>query len=338
MSDIVYEPFKDPESLYAMNVPWWQDRAADPQWHGLPLLMGFTGFSDAGQVVNQVAAELLDQLEAEPVAIFDIDQLIDYRSPRPQISFVEDHLADYRQPRLVLYRMCDGLGRPFLFLTGNEPDLQWERFTAAVLGLVERLDVSLVTWVHSIPMPVPHTRPIGVTAHGNRPELIEGISAWRSTMQLPSGIGHLLELRLADAGRGVAGYAVHVPHYLAEGEYPAAAVAALEYLGAAASLMLPSERLRESGRAVEQQIAAQVQASVEVQGMVGRLEQHYDERTAGQAPRSLLAAGGAEDLAADIESYLASLNPLEGFSETLLSEDSEDSEDSGDSAAPGASR
>ena len=208
--------------------------------------MSFTGFSDAGHVVTQIAAELGEELTGDPVAVFDIDQLIDYRSRRPRITFTEDHLSDYKAPSLVLYRMVDALGTPFLYLTGNEPDLQWERFSLAVLGLVERFDVNLVAWVHSVPMPVPHTRPIGATVHGNRPDLIEGISAWKTTLEIPSAIGHVLEYKLAEAGRNVVGYAIHVPHYLSDAEYPPAAVAGLEYLGAAASLMLPSERLRES--------------------------------------------------------------------------------------------
>lgn len=306
MKEIKYVPLRDPDTLYATNGAMLQDEGL----RGLNLLMGFTGFSDAGQVVSQINAELLDKLDAEPVAIFDIDQLIDYRSRRPQISFVEDHLTDYRQPEMVLYRMVDGLGQPFLFLAGNEPDLQWERFSAAVVALVERLDVNLVAWVHSIPMPVPHTRPIGVTVHGNRPDLIEGMSSWKATVQIPSAIGHLLELRLSQSGRNIAGYAVHVPHYLADAEYPRAAVAALEYLGAAASLMLPTDRLRESGRDVERQIADQVQTSSEVQGVVRRLELQYDERQQDAPVRSLLAGDGdelpdADELGAAIEAYLA---------------------------------
>ena len=184
------------------------------------------------------------------VAEFDADQLIDYRSRRPQISFVEDHLQDYQAPSLALYRLVDGLGSPFLLLAGFEPDLQWERFARAVVGIVEELDVNLVTWIHSIPMPVPHTRPVGVTVHGNRPELIEGISVWKPTVEVPAAVGHILELRLTEAGRNIAGYVIHVPHYLAEAEYPTAAVAGLEYLGAATSLMLPTDRLREAGRDV----------------------------------------------------------------------------------------
>ena len=306
MKEIKYVPFLDPESLYASN----EDLLHDGGLKGLNLLMGFTGFTDAGHVVSQINAELLDKLDAEPVALFDIDQLIDYRSRRPQISFVEDHLTDYQQPAMILYKLVDGLGQPFLFLAGNEPDLQWERFSAAVVDLVQRLDVNLVAWVHSIPMPVPHTRPIGVTVHGNRPDLIEGMSTWKATVQLPSAIGHLLEVRLAEAGRNIAGYAVHVPHYLADAEYPRAAVAALEYLGAAASLMLPTDRLRESGRDVERQITEQVKGSTEVQGVVQRLEQQYVERQQVVPVRSLLAADGehlpdADELGAAIEAYLA---------------------------------
>jgi hypothetical protein len=312
VKEIKYEPFLDPADLYASN---------DLLLHqedltGLNLLMGFSGFSDAGQVVTQITDELLENLQGEPLAFFDIDQLLDYRSRRPRITFIEDHLADYQQPQLALYRMIDGLGQPFLFLTGNEPDLQWERFSLAVLGLVKRLDVNLVAWVHSIPMPVPHTRPIGVTVHGNRPDLIEGISSWRSTVQIPSAIGHVLEYRLQQAGRNVAGYAIHVPHYLADAQYPPAAVAGLEYLGAAATLMLPSERLREAGRDVERQIAEQVAASAEVQGVVRNLEKQFDDRAKSTPLRSLLADENdelpdADALGAAVEAYLATRDPEE---------------------------
>lgn len=302
-----YAPFQDPESLYVVN----EELIADEELRGANLLMSFTGFSDAGHVVSQISQELRDQLSAEPLAVFDVDQLIDYRSRRPRITFTEDHLSNYKAPSLVLYRMVDALGTPFLYLTGSEPDLQWERFSRALLGLIERLDVNLVAWVHSVPMPVPHTRPIGATVHGNRPDLIEGISAWKTTMEVPAAIGHVLEFKLAEAGRNVVGYAIHVPHYLSDAEYPPAAVAGLEYLGAAASLMLPSERLREAGRAVERQITEQVEGAAEVATVVSNLEKQYDEHSDGVARRSLLAGDndelpGADELGAAVEAYLAS--------------------------------
>ncbi len=302
----------DPQSLYIRDAALF----SSPELRGLNLVMGFTGFADAGHVVRQITAELLDTLDAEMIAEFDADQLIDYRSRRPQVSFVEDHLQDYQAPSLALYRLVDGLGSPFLLLAGFEPDLQWERFARAVVGIVEELDVNLVTWIHSIPMPVPHTRPVGVTVHGNRPELIEGISVWKPTVEVPAAVGHILELRLTEADRNVAGYVIHVPHYLAEAEYPTAAVAGLEYLGAATSLMLPTDRLREAGREVGRQIAEQIEASEEVQQVVSRLETRYDEKAEGTVRRSLLAdendeLPNADALGAAVEAYLARKEPGE---------------------------
>lgn len=302
----------DPETLYVRDDALFRN----PELHGLNLLMGFTGFADAGHVVKQITAELLDTLDAELIVEFDADQLIDYRSRRPQVSFVEDHLQDYQPPRLALYRLIDGLGKPFLLLAGFEPDLQWERFARAVVGIVQELDVNLAAWIHSIPMPVPHTRPVGVTVHGNRPELIEGISVWKPTVEVPAAVGHILELRLIDAGRNIAGYVIHVPHYLAEAEYPTAAVAGLEYLGAATSLMLPTDRLREAGREVGTQIAEQIDASDEVRQVVARLETKYDEKAEGTVRRSLLAdendqLPNADALGAAVEAYLAREEPIE---------------------------
>ncbi|THJ67517.1 PAC2 family protein [Arthrobacter echini] len=297
----------DPRTLYTINT----DVFDDPESIGLPLLVSLTGFMDAGQVVSQVSAELLEVLDHDPVVKFDADQLMDYRGRRPRITFVEDHLEDYRPHRLELHRLHDGLGEPFLLLTGAEPDLQWERFARSVVGLVEELKVPLISWIHAIPMPVPHTRPIGVTLHGNRADLIDGMNAWRPTAELQASIGHVLELRLIERGHDVIGHVIHVPHYLSEAEYPPAAVAGLEYLGATAGLALPTDRLRESGRDVERQIARQVGNSAEVQSVVSSLEQRYDEYADGAAHKSLLVKdnselASADEIGAAVEAYLAS--------------------------------
>lgn len=325
----------EPQSLYNVNA----SIIDDPALRGLPLVAGFTGFVDAGHVVSQVREELLDSLDHEVLAVFDVDQLIDYRSRRPRITFDQDHLTDYKSPVLELHLLEDGLGERFLLLSGMEPDLQWERFAAAVGELVSRLEVPLVSWVHSLPMPVPHTRPLGVTVHGNRSDLVEGMgSTWRPTAELQASIGHLLELRLSGAGHDVVGYVVHVPHYLAEAEYPPAAVTALEYLGASIGRVLPTDRLREAGRDVERQIARQVDNSTEVQGVVTSLEKRYDER-AEESPRSLLVKqnmelASAEEIGAAVEAYLAGPHAAEELADTFR--DAELTDDS--ASAPEAGR
>ena len=123
----------DPDALYAKNIELFHS----PEMRGLNLVMGFTGFADAGHVVRQITAELLDNLDSERVAVFDADQLIDYRSRRPPLRFDTDHWESYAAPDLDVVAVTDTADTEYLLLTGPEPDSQWERFAAAVNSLLE---------------------------------------------------------------------------------------------------------------------------------------------------------------------------------------------------------
>ena len=71
----------------------------------------------------------------------------------------------------------------------------------------------------------------------------------------------------AEAGAAV-GFAVHVPHYLAQAAYPAAAVTLLESVTRATGLSLPDEALREAARRTDEEIGRQVEASEEIAELV----------------------------------------------------------------------
>lgn len=297
---------QDPHKLYLGH----HGLLNDPRLKGLDLVVALTGFAEAGYTAQQVSEAILAELETEEIVEFDVDQLYDYRSRRPTVRFVEDHFEDVSLPELKLYAVTDGLGQPFLLLAGPEPDLQWQRFSEAMTELAEKMEVRLVASIASMPMPVPHTRPLPVTAHGNRDDLIQGISPWKPLAELGASAGHLLEVEFSKRGFGTVGYTVNVPQYLSEAELPQAAVTALEHLSAATKLNLPTDRLREAGRDVEQQINDQVNGSPEVQSIVSHLEKRYDETMTDVSKRSLLARDeseipDADELGETIERFLA---------------------------------
>jgi hypothetical protein len=274
------------------------------------MVAGLTGFADAGSAVTQFSEYLLATLEHRVIASFDNDALLDYRARRPTIYFDQDHLTDYRPATLNLYLVHDELGHPFLLLTGYEPDFQWERFTAAVLQLIDRYRVKTTTWVHAIPMPVPHTRPIGVTVSGNRTELIETFSVWRPHTQVPANALHLVEYRLQEMGHPTAGFVLLIPHYLSDTAFPLAAVSALESVSAATSLIFPTDRLREEGREFVTRIDEQVEGNAELQKLVGTLEERHDSYMEDNPLRSPLTDEDgllptADDIAAELEKFLA---------------------------------
>ncbi|WP_022887729.1 proteasome assembly chaperone family protein [Agromyces italicus] len=294
---------RDPRSLYELNA----DVSVPP---GLPLVAGLTGSADAGGAVAQTTEYLRDTLDTTVVATFDIDELLDYRARRPIILFEGDHLSDYTPPRLALELARDELGRPFLLLTGFEPDFRWEQFSTAVLQLVDELQVSSTTWVNSIPMPVPHTRPIRATVSGNREEFIETMSVWRPTTQVPANALHLIEYRLVDLGHPTTGFVLLIPHYLADAEFPSAAVAALEAISAATGRIFPTDALREQGREFLGRIDEQVGENGELAKLVGTLEERHDAYMEGTTLRSPLTdedgeLPSADEIAAELEKFLA---------------------------------
>lgn len=300
----------DPAALYVVEDGEPHEPSSAPV-----LLHALGGFIDAGSAGRLAAKALLDELEHTVVARFDVDQVFDYRARRPPMTFVEDHWEDYAAPELVVHRLHDTAGTPFLLLTGPEPDVQWERFVAAVVQLVERFGVRLTVGLHAIPMGVPHTRPAGTTAHATRRELVAGSDPWVGTVQVPGNVAALLELRLGQAGHDAAGFAVHVPHYLAQTDYPDAALSLLEQAAQLCGLELPTAALRESGAETRAAVEAQIAQSPEVQAVVTALEEQYDAFVRGR-DRSLLAEDAslpsADELGAELERFLAEENERRG--------------------------
>ena len=296
-----------PERMYELEFPSPQLSSSDGS--GPVLIHALEGFSDAGHAIRLAAAHLQSALDTELVASFAIDDLLDYRSRRPLMTFKTDHFTDYDDPRLNLYALRDSLGTPFLLLAGMEPDLQWERFVTAVRLLAERLGVRQTIGLGAIPMAVPHTRPVTMTAHSNNRELIADHQPWVGEVQVPSSVSNLLEYRMAQHGHDAVGYTVHVPHYLAQTDYPAAAEALLKQVSTSASLAFPLSALAEAAAAVASKIDDQVGASPEVAQVVDALEHQYDAFVAAQENRSLLARDedlpSGEELGAEFERFLA---------------------------------
>ena len=306
----------DPRDLFTAHDPSDGSESAEPTPDDRPVLLHvLTGFIDAGQAGALARDHLLETLDHRVVATFDVDALLDYRSRRPPMLFVGDHWEHYEAPHLLLHEVTDAEGTRFLLLEGAEPDVSWERFIAAVRLLVESHRVRLTIGLHGIPMGVPHTRPTSLTAHATRPELVTGRDAWVGTVQVPGSVTNLLELRLGQSGMDAMGFAVHVPHYLAQADYPDAAAVLLENVAAATDLTLPTAALRAAAERTRAEIDAQVAASSEVAAVVSALEQQYDAFVAargGDAPgdeQGLLAGRPgfptADELGAELERFLA---------------------------------
>jgi hypothetical protein len=290
------------------EVPELADRSEGPV-----MVVALDGFLDAGNASALAVAQLESGEGGRVVASFDIDELHDYRARRPAMTFHEDRYSDYEAPRLVVRLLQDRLGSPYLLLSGPEPDIRWEAFARAVREVVQTLHVRLVVAIGSVPMAVPHTRPVQLTNHATASRLLIQENVWKGEIRVPSSAQSLLEIRLGEWGHDAMGFVAHIPHYVAQVDYPQAAVALLEGLEDVTGLQWDQSELQKAGEARQVEIAAQIADSPEVREVVGGLEQQYDAFHAGSA--NLLADDqplpSGEELGAQFEQFLAGLDQPE---------------------------
>jgi hypothetical protein len=102
---------------------------------------------------------------------------------------------------------------------------------------------------------------------------------------------------------------VHVPHYVAQTEFPDAAERLVAAIATASGLVLPTDELRSAGSAARDEIDKQVADSTEAMALVSSLEQQYDAYLRGRG-KDLLAADAADlpsadELGAELERFLA---------------------------------
>lgn len=277
---------------------------------GLHLLAAISGFTDAGSAMQQVSQQILSNLDYETIAVFANDELLDYRSRRPVMFFEQDHIEDYQPASLSLHLVRDEVGAQFLFLNGYEPDFKWEAFASSVEVLFSYFGIRDMTWLHAIPFPIPHTRPVGVTVSGNQKNVIAKYSEWKPRTQVPGNIMHLLEFRLNQADIPSTGFVLLVPHYLSDSEYPQAAVSGLELISSHLGLVFPTDELRDEGVAFTRRITQQMSENQELSRMVESLESSFQSEKAANGmgavkPRER-EIPDADEIAAELEGYLAS--------------------------------
>ena len=279
----------------------------------LTLVVVLTGFLDAGKSAELAARHLADLSDGKVVATFDVDALHDYRARRPPVTFVRDHYTDYEAPRLVVRALRDTGGTPFLLLAGPEPDIRWEAFAHAVRAVVEHFHVRLVVSLGSVPMAVPHTRPVQLTNHATAQRLLVQQNVWKGEIRVPASAQSLLELRLGEWGHDAMGFVAHIPHYVAQYDYPHAAGALIEGLEDVTGLQWDQAALKEAGEARQVEIATQIADSDDVRDVVTGLEQQYDAYHSKAA--NLLAEDEAlpsgEEIGAQFEQFLARLEEPE---------------------------
>ncbi|MGD1011303.1 MAG: PAC2 family protein [Acidimicrobiales bacterium] len=286
----------DPSSLYRLT------GEAPPSSPVLVVVL--EGWVDAGLAGGTAMARLLEAVDTVPYAVFDSEELLDQRARRPKLKVVDGISEDLDWPQVTLSVGTDRLGSGVALLTGPEPDMRWQSFSAAVADLATALGVRLMVGLGGFPAGVPHTRPVKLVATGAQASLVSRIGLFGGSIEVPAGIQSAVENACAKVGIPSVGLWARVPHYVTAMAFPAASVALLDGLASLSGLVIDSGVLAAAAEEARTKIDELIAESSEHREMVHQLEQQIDEVEAPSARIDDQVVPSGDEIAAELERYL----------------------------------
>jgi predicted ATP-grasp superfamily ATP-dependent carboligase len=252
------------------------------------LVCAFKGWNDAGESATSALTFLAGSLGAEPFAVIDPEEFVDFQSTRPVVRLVDGVTRRIDWPDFEVHAArVPRAPRDLVLLSGPEPAMRWRTFSKIVVDLAEALGVQLVVLMGALLADVPHSRPVSVSAHASDPSLVQRLALQPPTYEGPTGIVGVLHAAAADAGLPSASLWAAVPHYVAVAPNPKGALALLRRLESLVGVTVDATELEDAAVDYERQVSRAVELDPDVQAFVERLERAADEQSEGPDPQSL---------------------------------------------------
>lgn len=281
--------------------------APPPDLHEPVLIVGLTGWIDAGGAAQAAIEAIRHESEATPIAEFDDDVYVDYRARRPVMELREGLNSVLHWERITLATCADSTGHDLLILSGPEPDTSWHRFTRIVGELATELGVAQMAHLGAYPFAVPHTRQPRLSVSSPSQDVLARVTLLRSSIDVPAGAAAALEHEMHERGIPSLGIWAQVPHYITSLSYPAASAALLDGLREATGVVIDAAALRGEVVTQRRRLDDLVAGNDEHAKMVGQLEQLYDAGDDSHGPGiggpSIELLSG-DELAAEVEDFL----------------------------------
>ncbi|MEO8267494.1 MAG: PAC2 family protein [Ilumatobacteraceae bacterium] len=268
------------------------------------MVVMLTGWIDASAAAAAAMATVQEEWSVRPLATFDGDTFIDYRARRPTMELREGVNVRLLWSDIELHVGRDSDGHDVLTLSGPEPDSQWRRFADSVSTLAVELGVRQMVVLGAYPFATPHTRDPRLSSSSPSADVVDSVAYLKNSVDVPAGMGAVLEHAFTDKGVPSLGIWAQVPHYVSAMSYPAATLALLNGLHDVAGLVVDAAAIRQESIVQRQRLDQLVASNDEHRSMVSQLEALYDQ---AQHQTDLLGTGGiptGDELAAEFEQFL----------------------------------
>jgi hypothetical protein len=275
-----------------------------PELDSPTLVFMLTGWIDASAAASAALAAVDQACNTRLLATFDGDTFIDYRARRPTMELRDGVNTRLEWPDILLKVGRDTDGHDVLTLTGPEPDAQWRRFADGFGELAVELGVAQAVGFGAYPFATPLTRAPRLSSTSPSPELAASLPFLKNSVDVPAGMGAVLEHALFAQGVPATTIWAQVPHYVSTMAYPAATVALLAGLRDVAHIAVDDTDLVQNANAQRVRLDELVAANEDHVNMLRQLERAFDtasEETLGLGSTNLPSG---DELAAELERFL----------------------------------
>lgn len=270
------------------------------------LVMGFEGWPDAGRVSSGVVSYLRDKLQARKFAELKPDEFYVFQTPgsdlrRPVTSIEGGLVKGLTVPSTSLwFHKSEKGGRDLIISHGLEPELGWNKFVDAILGLAQDLGVQRLYTVGGTYDAVPHTvEPVmsAVLSHASLTEEMTEHGIGLTIYEGPSSIHTALVVAAGRKGIKAVSLWGHVPHYI---QVPNARVcyAMLGKLARMLDIAVDLGDLRKAAEYLDDQVTRALEQKTQLGEYVKKLEDQYGKE-GGQAGEL-----AAQDIIKEVEDFL----------------------------------
>jgi len=244
------------------------------------MVCAFTGWNDAGDAASTALRTLVEQWGTAALAEIDPEVFTDFATVRPHVRLADEDGSLRRHivwPTVGLWSASLSGGDVVLVL-GPEPALRWRLFGEQLVGVAERLGVSMAISLGALLADVPHSRPVQLIGTATDTDLMDRFELQRSRYEGPTGIVGVLHDAFMNAGVPTASLWAAVPGYAAQVPSPKAALALVQRACSMIGTPAPLSALTGGAAEYDARVAALIGDDDDIVEYVTRLESMVDEQ------------------------------------------------------------
>ncbi|MBW2063011.1 MAG: PAC2 family protein [Deltaproteobacteria bacterium] len=283
----------------------------EPELDRPALIMGFSGWPNAGDVSTGTLTFLLHRLKSRPLAFMKTDAFYDFASHRPSGSIHHGLVSAISMPKNeFFYVKGEKNDQDLILFLGQEPDLRWEAFSDLILGLAQDFGVGSIYTLGGTYDYLPHWLEPRVS-------VVFSSEEFKSTFGLieefdnvalveydgPISIHSMLSFKARSKGIPVFGLWGHAPVYIHTGNLKVH-LRLVEILTRIIGFTVNTSDLVEGLEQMDHKIQVLMQENPQLKKFIQELEEEHGKQDDPSSRRSLLDSSASRGKVISIDEFL----------------------------------